>query len=453
MTDYKIIKYWILIIISLLNIAIIPLLRPYDSITSNTISCIEIAKDIPNCKINLFPIGDPKLLKIGCLFSNEFYFSSRFISCLSFIVIMFFSCVKKFYFKETAILVTFKFLIYLYTLFIFESVFFTLFYILIYYLSKFLTENELRFKIIFSVVIITVYLTVVRYIRIYGFIVILIYFFYYTLRYKLISKNYFYYLLLSSLGIYIYLLYYLLYNYIGLGSFLGVHRFAPALDNIGKYTLENLLGTLSVVNPIFSIKILESESIIFFIMIGIVLIGLFFLMSYVWFYRVSFNAKINSFNQLLLTIACVYFTWMFDSEYTQGIESLNTKMLAPTFFCFYFSFLILFFKIYLNKLYYIFIITILFLVIKTMYLLKSPVNYLSYRLRVMKVFKERKNLKYFLSDTAYSIPLLNKKIEYIHPYLQSGYINANIVRSINPDIKCTLKDNTIINKSLILYNS
>lgn len=352
---------------------------------------------------------------------------------------MFFSCVKKFYFKETAILVTFKFLIYLYTLFIFESVFFTLFYILIYYLSKFLTENELRFKIIFSVVIITVYLTVVRYIRIYGFIVILIYFFYYTLRYKLISKNYFYYLLLSSLGIYIYLLYYLLYNYIGLGSFLGVHRFAPALDNIGKYTLENLLGTLSVVNPIFSIKILESESIIFFIMIGIVLIGLFFLMSYVWFYRVSFNAKINSFNQLLLTIGCVYFTWMFDSEYTHGIESLNTKMLTPAFFCFYFSFLILFFKIYLNKLYYIFIITILFLVIKTMYLLKFPVNYLSYRLRVMKVFKERKNLKYFLSDTVYSIPLLNKKIEYIHPYLQSGYINANIVRSINPDIKYTQK--------------
>ena len=460
MADYKKVKYWTLIIITLLSIALLPLFLPFGGITPDSLSYFKIAKEIPNGKSNLFPIGYPIVLRIGYFFTNEFYFSSRIISCLSFAVIIGFSYFKKFYFKETALLVTFKFIISLYILSISESIFLTLFYILIFYLNKFLTENKLKFKIIYPAVILTVFLTLVRYTGLYIFIAITIYFICYTIKYKLfdklIYKNYFYYLLFSSLGIGIYLI----YNYLEFGSFFGEHiRLAPSLDSLWKHTLDNLLGVLNVVNPIFSIKILEPTSAVIFIMIGILLIDLFFLLTYIWFYQRPFKGKVTTFHQLLLTIGCIYLILMFISEFTQGIESLNTRMLAPASFCFCFSFLILFFKIYPNKLHYIFMLSILSLAINIIYQLKSPVNYLSYRVKVIKILKERKNLKYFLNDTGndhvsiYKIPLLNKKFEYFHPYLQSGYINSNIVRSINPDIQTIQKDNSITNKSLILYNS
>lgn len=148
---------------------------------------------------------------------------------------------------------------------------------------------------------------------------------------------------------------------------------------------------------------------------------------------------------------------MFGFEYMQRkrIELLNTSILSPTSLYFRISFLILFCKIYPEKLLCIFMVSILSLMITIMYQLKSTVNYLSYRLMVLKVFKERKKLKYFLDGTnndhiyVYNIPLPNKKIEYIHPYLQSGYIHAGILRSINSEIKCILTDNSSINKNLI----
>jgi hypothetical protein len=96
---------------------------------------------------------------------------------------------------------------------------------------------------------------------------------------------------------------YLFYNNLRLSILGGEHRPASVLDSIRKYTLENVLRALNFVNPIISIKILEPKGMVIFIVFGIILIDLFFLLSYIWFYQILFKSKIQSFHQLLLIIS------------------------------------------------------------------------------------------------------------------------------------------------------
>ncbi|MDR1876308.1 MAG: hypothetical protein LBQ84_01645 [Flavobacteriaceae bacterium] len=456
-------KYWVLFIASLAGVMIIPIFMPYGGITSDTLSYFKLAKDFPHVKNSLFPVGYPILLKIGHFFTGEFYFSSRIIGILSYALIGIFSYYKRFYFRETVIILTCKFFMSIYTNSISEDIFLTILYFQIYYFHEYLSGNKKGIRFILPITILTIYMVMVRYSGVYIYCATGLFFLYYTLRNnylsKILSKSYFYYLLFSFLGIGVYLV----YNYMNFGGFFGEQtRSEPDLVDIKDFTYENLLGVINVVNPFFSINLLNVggtlASLIEVIVIGI---DVFFLLYFLWFYKKHFKVIFTAFHGLLVTLGGTYLFFMFCSEYIQGIERLNTRMLAPSSLLLCYSFVILYYKAFPNKTTNILLLGVVSLLYNVAYQLKTPVNYLAYKTRVEKIVKERNNIQYFYDDTenekiiisTYKIPFIKTQMMYIHPYIQSGYINANIVRTIDPEIILLSDDNRIKNKSLILYNS
>ncbi len=454
-------SYWGLFFFSLLGIILVPFFLPYGGIAPDSVSYFKLAKNLPCVENNLFPIGYPVLLKIGYFFTQEFYFSSHIISILSYTLIGLFSYFKKFYFKETVILLTFKFFISIYVNSISESVFLTLLYLQFYYLHQYLSGDKKGIKFIFPATLLMIYMVMVRYSGIYVFIGIGLFFLYYTIKNKffpvILSKSYFYYLVCFSLGIGIYLL----YNYINFGGLFGEQiRTGPNIGNLKDFTIENVLGLINVVNPVFFIKILSGHGLSLVLEMIMICIDILLLIFFIWFYKKYFKNNLSPFHQLLLIVGTVYAGFMLYSEYKQGIEALNTRMLAAASLSLLFSFLILYYKTFPDKIKIIIILGWISLFYNVLYQLKTPVNYLSYKARVDKVLEEKKGIKYFYDDTenektisVYKIPFTNKKIEHIHPYTQSGYINANIISMIDPEIIFLKSDTIIKNKNQILYNS
>ena len=110
-------KKYIYLYFAILFFAIfIPFFISYGGIVADTLSYIKIADSIPDVKSNLFPLGYPLIIRFFHSFIHDYYFSARIISILTVLLIGVFSYYKKFYFKETVILLCTKFLFFAYTI-------------------------------------------------------------------------------------------------------------------------------------------------------------------------------------------------------------------------------------------------------------------------------------------------------------------------------------------------
>ncbi|WP_128330303.1 hypothetical protein [Apibacter sp. HY039] len=449
-------KYYFLFVLLVAGISFVPFFLSYGGINSDAVAYFKLAKEFPQVTSNLFPIGYPLLLKLGYYFTHEFYFSSRIISVLSFSVIGLFSYYKKFYFKETILLLSFRFYFSLYMNSFSETIFLSIVYFLIYYFHEYISGYKKRGKFIVPASLLTIYMVMIRYSGVYIYIGIGFFLIYHTIRnnlfLKILSQSYFYYYLFSLVGIAIYLS----FNYYNFNSFFGEQiRGVPDIADWKMFTYDNLLGVINVINPVFSIKLKNY----FGLSILLITIDLLFLLIIIIFYSKNLK-KITAFHQMLLITGVTYLILMFGSEYKQSIEPLNMRMLAPASVLLCFSILIVLFKVYPSKKNYMFALGCFSVFFTLINQLKNPVNFLSHKFKIDRIVKEKEGVKYFYDDipnekniSIYRIPFTNKKIKYIHPYMQSGFINSTIVRTYNPNIVLIKSDSTIRNKNLIIYNS
>ena len=136
-------KKYIYLYFAILFFAIfIPFFISYGGIVADTLSYIKIADSIPDVKSNLFPLGYPLIIRFFHSFIHDYYFSARIISILTVLLIGVFSYFKKFYFKETVILLCTKIFIFCVYNLISEGLFLGIFYFLIYYFHVFFSKNK-----------------------------------------------------------------------------------------------------------------------------------------------------------------------------------------------------------------------------------------------------------------------------------------------------------------------
>ncbi|MDR2123278.1 MAG: hypothetical protein LBP34_09160 [Flavobacteriaceae bacterium] len=455
-------KYKALFVVSLLSVAVTPFFLSSGGTAPDSLSYFKLTEDLPEINANLFPIGYPLLLNLPNYFVDDYFYSSKILNVFGIIFIGIFSYYKKFYFRETVILLTFRVFLNIYPYSYSESVFLTLLYFLVYYFHEYFTGKIYGLRFIVPASLLAIYLVMIRYSGVYIYIATGIYFLFFVLRNKNIpsvfKKDYFCFLGLSALGIGGYLL----FNYYHFGGFFGENiRSKPDIDNFWHFTYENLLGVINIVNPIFSFKILQIKNIYALWMeIIIIALDLLFLVYFIFYYIRYFKNKITPFHQLLLTVGISYMLFMFISEYTQSIELLNTRMLCESSFVLFFSFLLLYYENFPEKVKNMFLIGCISLFCNIVYLVKIPENYLHNRSMVKKILQNKKEAGYFYDDTKnekkvsiYKIPFINKTLEYAHPYLQSGQVNLNIIRTLNPHIQAIKDDGLIDDKSKIIYNS
>lgn len=454
-------KYWVLFIFVILKTAVLPFFLPSGGITSDSVDYFRITVGFPKIVTDLFPLGYPFLVKIFYYIIPDYFYSTKIINVLGICFIGLFSYYKKFFFKETIILLTFK----IFSLFLFsysEPPFLVLEYLLVYYFHQYFSGELKGIRFVFPASVIMVCMFLVRYSGIYIYLAIGLYFLYYTIKNKLFKtfyyKSYFYFLIFSAIGI----LGYVGFNYTHFNDFIGESsRGLPNYNNIYTFSHENFLGVINVLNPILSVKVTEYSSSIM-LLIGIVLILIDISLLFMFFigYKKLFKKEVNYFHQLLLTIGIVYLGCMIFSEYTQRIEIISTRMICESSFVLFFSFLILYYKCFPAKTKWLFILGVISLLYSIIAIIKTPSNYLKNREKVEYALKKRKEVKYFYRDSnggdgkmTIKIPFIDKKIDYTNVNIISGNYNLYIVTGLVPSIKLISNDKDIKDKNQILYNS
>ena len=157
-------KKYIYLYFAILFFAIfIPFFISYGGIVADTLSYIKIADSIPDVKSNLFPLGYPLIIRFFHSFTDDYYFSARIISILTVLLIGVFSYYKKFYFKETVILLCTKIFVFCIYNLISEGLFLGIFYFLIYYFHEFFTKNKKGWSFILPTSLLFLALFLTRY--------------------------------------------------------------------------------------------------------------------------------------------------------------------------------------------------------------------------------------------------------------------------------------------------
>lgn len=451
-------KYLFLYFAILFGVIITPFFIPYGGIVADTLSYIKIANDIPNIKSGLFPLGYPSLLRFFYIFTNDFYFSGRIISVLIIAFIGVFSYFKKFYFKETVILLATKiFIVCVYNL-ISEGLFLCVLYFLFYYINCLFTDKKKGFAFVLPVSLLLVTLFLIRYSGIFIYLSVIIFFLLNFRKTEFVNfkKDILSTIILSGVLISIYMI----FNYFNFGGIMGENeRFAVDKSNISLDIIRNFLGVINLANPIFGIKPAHFTSI------TIVLEAVLFILNLI-FIGLIFNIlkkekpwKSNLTIVFLLISSVTYLVFVILSKFFQGIEELNTRMLSATSFCLYFAVLIIYFKSNFNKK-YIFYLAVFSLVFNVIYTVKEPKNFLERKAEVEKQIEKLKGKKYYFDDhknvensrSEYHIPIINKTFFYEHNNQQKSFIDGNIIMAKKPEISLLLKD-TVQNKKTIIFSS
>lgn len=141
--------YILLNILIFFSILYSPFFRIDGGVSDDTYNYIKVALAIPHLKTSVFPIGYPLLIKLINLFVNDFYFTTRIIAIFGYLFILLFSYFKRFYFKETSLLMGMK----MFTIFMFsysETLFLPLFYVLIFLIHKFFSSEKYNRSLVFK---------------------------------------------------------------------------------------------------------------------------------------------------------------------------------------------------------------------------------------------------------------------------------------------------------------
>lgn len=429
---------------------------PTGGIGADSLSYFGIASDLPELKTNLFPLGFPFLIKIFHFVFQDYFWAGKLLNISMVIIILVFSYVKKFYFRETVLLFAAKTFFFAFNLVISEGPFLFLLYFLFYLFHERFQEKISSTHFVFCASAILILLFTVRYSGIYIYLGTGIFWLWIRFRRRLFEfqKDILKVLVFSGAGI----LAYLAFNYLMYGSFTGEHlRGAPA-QIYPVYVLRNILAMVNVIDPFIGIKPASNSIISIAFQVGLMLIDLLLLRYFVKLVKCKKDNLQMEFHYLLWIIAGIYTVTMFISGFYQQIEELNVRMLSAANFCIAFSFLIVYFKD-LKKDKFIFRTAVFFLIFLTAYSLKSPENYLKNKRIIELQMPEFKNRKYLFDDekeiknvTVYHIPVLNRSFTYQHTNKQKGEWKQSIGGTVNPQIKW-LKYDTIKDKTQVLYTS
>lgn len=429
---------------------------PTGGIGADSLSYFGIASDLPELKTNLFPLGFPFLIKIFHFVFQDYFWAGKMLNISMVIIILVFSYVKKFYFRETVLLFAAKTFFFAFNLVISEGPFLFLLYFLFYLIHERFQEKISSTRFVFCASAILILLFMVRYSGIYIYLGTGIFWLWMLFRRRLFEfqKDILKVLVFSGTGI----LAYLAFNYLMYGSFTGEHlRGAPA-QIYPVYVLRNILAMVNVIDPFIGIKPASNSIISIAFQVGLMLIDLLLLRYFVKLVKRKKDNLQMEFHYLLWIIAGIYTVTMFISGFYQQIEELNVRMLAAANFCIAFSFLIVYFKD-LKKDKFIFRTAVFFLIFLTAYSLKSPENYLSNKKQIQEQMPNFKEKKYLYNDerslkniTVYHIPVIDKSFTYQHTNSQKGELKQTLAGTVNPQIKW-LKYDTIKDKKQVLYTS
>ena len=103
---------------------------PTGGIGADSLSYFGIASDLPQLKTNLFALGFPVLIKIFHFIFQDYFWAGKILNISMVTMILLFSYVKKFYFRETVLLFAGKTFFFAFNLVISEGLFLFLLYFL-----------------------------------------------------------------------------------------------------------------------------------------------------------------------------------------------------------------------------------------------------------------------------------------------------------------------------------
>lgn len=420
------IPFVLLNIVIFISIIITPFFRIDGGVSDDTFNYVKIAHHLPDLISSVFPLGYPLFIKLANLFSNDYYISTRVIACLSYLFIVLFSYIKKFYFKETSLLMGMK----IFTVFMFsysETLFLPFFYLLIYLLYQFFKSDYKKKSLIFFISSSLVILCTIRYSSIFilgGFI--------FTLGFELIKKQKDFTLikslitiiLLAAVGITVFLF----FNYYFTGGFVGENdrnRSNYFQTGISEFIVKNIIFSfLNAMNPI--LNVLRINFFTFILSVGIS-VSSFIVMGFLLF-KLMVKSQLDKFKIILLFISFSIFVGLVYSSFTTGIDGLHIRLVLPVFFCIYFVLLIS----YKEKM---FVLPVVLVSIAINYLITDLefFNYLEKRENVKEYVLKSKKSKYYFNDIG-RIPT------------ESGGSNTSnffTVFSLNPEVRVLTKDQFI----------
>lgn len=451
--------YGLLYLMAIVCIWLVPLWIPYGGVTSDSVHYFRLGEQIPNVTWSIFPLGYPLLLKFFHLFCDDWFWAGKISGIAIYLAIAGFSYVKKFHFKETILLLMTKIFFYSFFNIISEGLFLALMYFLFYYVYQFFEGKKKGAGFFVPAAILVALMFSVRYSAVYllvGMGLFYLWWFYRNRRKISFLKNdYFYFLLLSVVGIGMYGG----FNYLNFGDFAGEkYRAKPYMTGIGEDFFRNVVSVFNSFNPVLGIKLQGHSTMVFGVEAVLMVINLVFIYFSVKVWRNYFRRNAGYFHQLLIMMGLVYTFFLFATIFFQGIEELNIRLLAESSICYFYSLIFICFheKIYEKQLFWLAAFSLVF---NSMYVLKVPENYLKRKATVEKIYSQMKGKKYYMIDDknhvrveTYNIPILNKEIKYEHQNMNDAMVNGSIVMTKDPKVFWILKD-TVRNKREVVYSS
>lgn len=450
--------YIFLSLLAFTSIVFTPLMIPSGGTTWDGAQYIHLAYNLPAVEWDLWPLGFPVLIRIFKFLSADYYWAARLCAVFCYAAIAVFSFYKKFYFKETVVLLCTK--IFFFSLFFqtSEGPFITLMYFLFYYLHEYFA-GRLRGRAFFIPCgILLGALFLVRYSGVYLYVAMGLFYIYdsFRFRFRTFFRNDFFYALVVG-GILIGA--YCIFNYLMFGDFAGEKfRRASSLRLLSEDTVMQVLSGFNMFNPILGVKAQSLTVWTLLIEAGLLAINAFFIYFYIKLMKQIRGHQDTAFYYLLTFMGMLYYILMFATSYVQFLELLNLRMLSEASMCFFTVMVLLSYKFRLweKPIFMLAAVSVLF---NTLYALKVPGNFLKTKREVEAVMPYYQDKKYFFDDlkehegeVAYRIPILNKEVKYRHDNLQPGAVRLNIITSKNPEIRYLFFD-TLRDRSAIIYNS
>lgn len=410
--------YILLNIVIFISIILTPFFRIDGGVSDDTYNYVKIAYHLPDLISSVFPVGYPLFIKWVHLFSNDYYISTRIIACLSYLFIVLFSYFKKFYFKETTLLMGMK----IFTLFIFsysETLFLPLFYVLIYALYQFFRSDYKKKSLIYTISSLLVILCTIRYSSIFilgGFIFMLLLEFMKKQKDFRLIKSLTTIIILAGVGISVFLF----FNYHFTGGFVGEN--ARNSSNYSKtgitgFLIKNIFFSfLNAMNPLVNVIRINFLSFMISVLISL---SSFIAVAFLLFKLIR-KKQLDLFRMILLLISFSFFVGLLYSSFTTGIDGLHMRLALPVYFCIYFVLLISY-----SQKRFLFPIVILSLMINLLVTSFESFNYLEKRENVKEHVLKSKKSKYYFNDIGHI------------PTESGGTKTSNFftVFSINPEVK------------------
>lgn len=293
--------------------------------TTDSFSYFKLAASLPKIKSSYFPILYPFLLKITNLFTNDYFISSKILSIISILFILYFTKKVNFFWKEIWILLLSPICFMIMPMSWSETVLLPILIVYFYLNYIFINKKVIPSKFIIYNSILLFLLLLTKYSCI-SFMFANSMFILYLLYKKKskIATDLFYCLLFSSILISIYLF----INFLLTGHLTGAERVAPIRNKMN--IILSFYQSLYSLNPffgrdLFNIKINYNLAAIFSI--------IFFIFWLYLFFKAKSLKKIET-NQILF-FSIISFIFVLISYFNTKLDTLGPRLLFPSTISFY----------------------------------------------------------------------------------------------------------------------